>query len=143
MAHLEDQQRDTTEVEIRDRCARVRGNSLLPQKLRVTREELVSYSSEKLSITSDEVVSLRSKFLEITDGDLLSFCTRLLVQSSGQAGNASKGGKGGKGRMERTSGREANEIQEAVRRIYALGQAVCSMKHASLKLATEHEFGEY
>jgi len=98
--------------------APVKGNSLLPPAIQVTREELMSISSEKLSISRDEVVSLRSRFLEITDGDLLTYCTGLLVEA--RPGTA--------------------ETEDAVRRIYALGQAVCSMKHAALKMAVEHEF---
>ena len=101
-----------------EHSAPVKGNSLLPLALQVSREELVSYSSAKLSISRDEVVSLRSKFLDITDGDLLNYCTKLLVEAS--PGTA--------------------ELEDAVRRIYALGQAVCSMKHAALKMAVEHEF---
>jgi len=134
MVHVADEHRGVAKKDPGNPCAPVKGNSLLPLKLRVTREELVSYSSEKLSISSDEVISLRSKFLEITDGDLLSYCTRLMVQSSRAVAGKSQDGK---------TKQEATEIQDAVRRIYALGQAVCSMKHASLKLATEHEFGAF
>ncbi len=104
--------------------APVKGNSLLPPAIRVSREELLSISSEKLSISRDEVVSLRGKFLEITDGDLLTYCTGLLVGARpGSTGTANTA-----------------EAEDAVRRIYALGQAVCSMKHAALKMAVEHEF---
>jgi hypothetical protein len=99
----------------------VKGNSLLPPRLRVTRDQMVSYSSEKLSITNNQVVSSRSKFLDITDGDLLNYCLRLLAGA--QADPAKKAA-----------------VTDAVRRIYSLGQAVCSSKNAALKMSIEFEF---
>ena len=122
----------------------VKGNSLLPPKLRVTKSELTSISTKHLYISSDRVSSSRPRFLDVSgrsslaatpsltrsltrsfahslalhspDGDLLNYCAALL-----------------------TAAFVDNDYCPVCRRIYALGQAVCSMKHASLKLNVEME----